>query len=161
MQTCIWHDYVWSLNKKNAKTNHPIQHSGFYKLNNYYKKDNDKTLDQIPTATGPVKPARTELPQDVDVVEGCYRGVLVRDTFAASLHQKENSITGKLSFDNYEKDGISGSVTGKLQGDVLQLYYNFASEGMNSIMEVYFKYSNHKLAGTLAKWATETVLPIL
>lgn len=84
-------------------------------------------------------------PDDETIVEGCFMQVLQRDTFAANLHQNGKDITGKLSFDNYEKDGSTGTVNGKLEDDVLKLFYSFASEGMNSVMEVYFKYSDGKL----------------
>lgn len=79
-------------------------------------------------------------------IAGCYMQVLNRDTFAASLLQQGNTITGKLSFDNYEKDGSTGTVTGKLENGIVKLFYSFASEGMNSVMEVYFKHDNGKLS---------------
>ncbi len=83
--------------------------------------------------------------KEADIISGCYMGILQRDTFAATLQQQGNNITGKLVFDNYEKDGSSGKVTGKLQGNILKLVYSFASEGMNSVMEVYFKYQDGQL----------------
>ena len=78
-------------------------------------------------------------------ITGCYMQILKRDTFAANLQQQGNVVTGKLSFDNYEKDGSSGSVTGKLEADILKLKYAFSSEGMHSVMEVYFKYKDGNL----------------
>jgi hypothetical protein len=72
-------------------------------------------------------------------IETCYWQVLKRDTFIASLVQNGNSITGKLSFDNFEKDGSSGSVTGRIYGDTIKLWYSFQSEGMHSVMEVWYK----------------------
>ena len=68
--------------------------------------------------------------------------VLKRDTFTASLQQTERLITGRLSFDNYEKDASSGTVSGKIQGDVIKLNYVFASEGTTSVMELYFRYKD-------------------
>ena len=78
-------------------------------------------------------------------VEGCYLQILQRDSFTASLQQQGNILTGKLSFNNYEKDKNSGTVTGKLNGQILKLWYNFNSEGMKSVMEVYFKKEGNKL----------------
>jgi len=89
------------------------------------------------------KPAETETPSAG--IEGCYMQVLSRDTFAASLQQQGNKITGKLSFDNYQKDGSTGTVTGRVENNIVKLLYSFASEGMNSVMEVYFKHDNGKL----------------
>jgi hypothetical protein len=72
-------------------------------------------------------------------VSGCYMRVLDRDTLVATLTEKGDSIYGKLSFDNYQKDGSSGTVNGLVEGDIIKLIYSFRSEGMKSVMEVYFK----------------------
>jgi hypothetical protein len=83
-------------------------------------------------------------PAHIDVT-GCYMQVLKKDTFAATLQQQGNMITGMLTFNNHEKDRSTGTVTGKLDGDWIKLIYIFASEGMNSAMEVYYKYQNGSL----------------
>lgn len=70
---------------------------------------------------------------------GCYLRVMDRDTVALSIQQSGRSVTGKLSFDNFEKDGSTGRVDGTIDGDTLKLIYNFQSEGMHSVMEVYCK----------------------
>ena len=44
-----------------------------------------------------------------------------------------------MNFDNYEKDGSTGTVSGVIENDIVKLWYNFQSEGMNSVMELYFK----------------------
>ena len=86
-------------------------------------KDNDKNGDKVNTTDG----------------EQCYWQIMKRDTFVARLVQKGNTISGKLSFDNFEKDASSGSVKGVVDGDVIKLWYSFQSEGMNSVMEVWYK----------------------
>jgi len=70
---------------------------------------------------------------------GCFWMITGKDTLVAWLAQTENTITGKLSFDNFEKDGSSGPVHGTIEGDVAKLWYSFQSEGMKSIMEVWLK----------------------
>jgi len=75
---------------------------------------------------------------DADI-QGCYIKILQLDTFAMHLIQTTNSVTGKLTFNNYEKDKSSGTVHGIIEGSIIKLWYNFASEGMNSVMEIYFK----------------------
>ena len=72
-------------------------------------------------------------------LSGCYWQILKRDTLVASLSQNAETITGKLSFDNFEKDASSGPVRGTKDGDIIKLWYSFQSEGMNSFMEVWFK----------------------
>lgn len=78
-------------------------------------------------------------------IAGCYLRALNRDTLAAYLEQNGKRITGKLSFDNYEKDGSTGTVEGMIENGVVKLIYRFQSEGMNSISEIYFKIAADKL----------------
>jgi hypothetical protein len=78
-------------------------------------------------------------------VTGCYMRVLSRDTVVATLQQSGDLVTGKLSFDNYQKDGSTGTVSGKVENGILKLLYSFTSEGMNSVMEVRFKVENGNL----------------
>ena len=40
--------------------------------------------------------------------EGCYLKILKRDTMVLHLRQNGDSVSGKMSFDNYEKDSSSG-----------------------------------------------------
>jgi hypothetical protein len=72
-------------------------------------------------------------------MSGCFWKITGRDTLVAWLVQTENTITGKLSFDNFEKDGSSGPVHGTVEGDIIKLWYSFESEGMKSVMETWFK----------------------
>lgn len=102
-------------------------------------------------SSGEVKPADDAFAD----IAGCYMQVLKRDTFAANLQQQGNTVTGRLSFDNYEKDGSTGTVSGKLQGDVLKLEYVFVSEGMNSVMELYFKYNEGILVRGIGEMNTK------
>ena len=82
---------------------------------------------------------------NVQDYSGCYIRVLNRDTLTASLKQSSNNITGKLTFDNYQKDGSSGKVEGTVEDGIMKLIYSFQSEGMNSVMEVYFKADGNSL----------------
>lgn len=82
---------------------------------------------------------------NVQDYSGCYIRVLNRDTLTASLQQSGNNITGKLTFDNYQKDGSTGKVEGTVEDGIMKLIYSFQSEGMNSVMEVYFKADGNSL----------------
>jgi hypothetical protein len=88
-------------------------------------------------------------------ISGCYMQVLKRDTFAVILKQQGNTVTGRLTLDNYEKDGSTGTVTGKLEDGVLKLVYRFASEGMTSIMQVYFKHDGNTLTRGIGEMSTK------
>lgn len=72
-------------------------------------------------------------------ITGCFLRVTDRDTLVAALQQVGDSITGRLSFDNYQKDGSSGFVKGVLDSGILKLVYRFEAEGMKSVSEQYFK----------------------
>ena len=78
-------------------------------------------------------------------VEGCYIKILKRDTMLLHIQQNGINISGKMNFDNYEKDASSGEVKGLLESDEIKLWYNFQSEGMHSVMELYFKIKNNSL----------------
>jgi hypothetical protein len=71
--------------------------------------------------------------------------ILKRDTMVLHLTNTKGELSGKLTFDNYEKDGSTGIVIGRKDGDKLKLVYSFSSEGMNSVMDVYFKFRGEDL----------------
>jgi hypothetical protein len=89
-------------------------------------------------------------------LSGCYQRVLKRDTLALSIQQTGKTVTGKLSFDNYQKDGSSGVVTGTIDSNILKLIYNFQSEGMHSVMEVYFKIAESTLIHGIGEVAVKS-----
>ena len=76
---------------------------------------------------------------------GCYMKVTGRDTTILMLEQVGDDLNGKMIFDNYQKDGSSGTVNGRREGEIIRLWYDFFSEGMNSKMEIYFKFEEGKL----------------
>jgi hypothetical protein len=103
---------------------------------------NEKNDDSTPMLPGDKNGEKS----DGGLTGSCYMQILQRDTIVLHIDsESENNISGKLSFDNYQKDGSTGTVKGKREGDVLQLVYSFQSEGTNSVMEVYFKEKNDGL----------------
>ena len=83
--------------------------------------------------------------RSVNDIPGCYMKIIGRDTAILMLEQKGNMFTGRMLYDNYEKDGSRGTIKGKEDKEIIRLWYDFDSEGMHSIMEVYFKKENGKL----------------
>jgi hypothetical protein len=78
--------------------------------------------------------------QNVDnSLSGCYRQLVGRDTIDLRLNQSGNSLTGTLSFDNFEKDASSGTVKGEVVNNQAVLWYDFDSEGMHSVMEIIYQ----------------------
>jgi len=111
-------------------------------------KDNSQANDQPGTGktadTGKVISLNYNKKPVADV-SGCYMKIIGRDTAILMLEQKEKELSGKMLYDNYEKDGSRGTVKGKEEGEILKLWYDFNSEGMHSIMEVYFKKESGRL----------------
>ena len=99
----------------------------------YRSSDNEKGM-----------PPKGESGEDTDV-PGCYMKIIGRDTAILMLEQKGNKFTGKMLYDNFEKDGSRGTVNGTGDQEIIKLWYEFTSEGMHSVMEVYFKKENGRL----------------
>lgn len=97
---------------------------------------NDSGEHQTPAENKDVQPDATTKLVDFS---GCYVSIMGRDTFATQLMQDGQDVNGRLSFDNFEKDASSGTVTGRVDGNIIRLKYEFQSEGMQSVMDVYFK----------------------
>ena len=89
-------------------------------------------------------------------VTGCYMKIVGRDTAILMLEQKSKSISGKMIYDNFEKDGSRGIIKGKEEKEILKLWYAFESEGMHSVSEVYFKKDNGKLLRGVGAMDTKT-----
>lgn len=73
------------------------------------------------------------------VSEECYSAIIKKDTIAMTLNIKgDQLISGKLSYNFYEKDKSFGTLIGKIKGDTLFADYAFMSEGVSSIRQVAF-----------------------
>lgn len=105
---------------------------------------NNKTETSDTSGTGKASPPAKEEKPEVDA-NGCYMKITGRDTAILMIDQKGNEITGRMLYDNFEKDGSRGTVKGKEEAQIIKLWYDFQSEGMHSVMEVYFKKENGRL----------------
>lgn len=80
-----------------------------------------------------------------ELSDSCYWKITGRDTLVAWLVEKDNKIAGTLNFDNFQKDGSSGTLTGTIEDNIIKLWYSFESEGMKSVLEVWFKKQESRL----------------
>lgn len=78
-------------------------------------------------------------------IPGCYMKIVGRDTAILMLEKKGKELSGKMLYDNFEKDGSHGTVVGTEDNEIIKLWYEFKSEGIHSVMEVYFKKENGRL----------------
>lgn len=89
-------------------------------------------------------PAKDSVPPPADA-SGCYLKVLARDTMVVHLEQQGAELTGRMTFDNFEKDGSTGVVHGKVEGNTAKIWYDFEAEGTRSVMEVWFRIADKQL----------------
>jgi len=107
--------------------------------------DNSRPTSNSTTSDGGTSVSSNPGDHSLNDLTGCYMKIIGRDTAILMLEQKGNMFTGKMLYDNYEKDGSSGTVKGKEDKEIIKLWYDFDSEGMHSVMEVYFKKDNGRL----------------
>ena len=77
---------------------------------------------------------------------GCYRMVIAKDTALMQLTKNGDSLQGTLAYRRYEKDSNKGTVTLHSSGDKATGWYNFQSEGMNSVRQITFKVTDSSFA---------------
>jgi hypothetical protein len=73
-------------------------------------------------------------------IKGCYVAKLSKDVYVLSIDSQTNeSVSGMLAYNNFEKDSSSGTFKGTFIDDILVADYLFQSEGMDSNRQVVFK----------------------
>ena len=68
----------------------------------------------------------------------CYTYTKNRDTVLLSYERKNNTITGELSYNLFEKDKNSGKIDGIIKGDTILADYTATGEGMSYVRQVAF-----------------------
>ncbi len=83
-------------------------------------------------------------------LSGCYRWVHNRDTIKLKLAIQDTLVNGQLAYDNYQIDGSAGTLKGTVRNNQIVAFYDFTSEGMQSVREVAFRVEGSRLvqAGT-------------
>lgn len=75
----------------------------------------------------------------------CYQYIKNRDTATLSINKGDNTITGNLGYNLYEKDKNAGTISGLIKGDTIIADYTFQSEGTQSVREVVWLKQGDKL----------------
>lgn len=70
--------------------------------------------------------------------QACYAYVKNKDTVSLTFTTAGHEIAGKLSYNLYEKDKNSGTVSGMIKGDTIIADYNASGEGMTYVSQVVF-----------------------
>jgi len=146
----IWHNNYISINKKDMKVLAILLFTCIAVLscNNHPSTDhqNGENKDQKPNPDSTTNGT---------LGSGCYMRVLQRDSLTANLKRNADRVSGNLRFDNFEKDGSSGTVNGVIKDNIIKLIYTFQSEGMTSVMEVYFKTDGDNLIRGIGEMETK------
>ena len=70
----------------------------------------------------------------------CFTQVVGKDTAYLQLLTIQNdSVSGKLAYHHFEKDSNKGEIKGTLHNNILELQYQFMSEGTTSTVPAVFK----------------------
>ena len=69
----------------------------------------------------------------------CYRYITNTDTVILKTTDANGMVSGTLIYNLYQKDKNSGTIKGKMKGDLLIAVYSFNSEGVLSMRQVAFK----------------------
>lgn len=77
-----------------------------------------------------------DLPRETK--DECYLYAVGKDSIRLHLQRNGDQLTGRVAFDNFEKDSSEGTVSGRKVGDTIKLVYDFESEGMQSKRELFF-----------------------
>lgn len=108
--------------------------------------DNNSGTGTAKNDSADIIAGKDEEPQDdLLQVAGCYMRVSGRDTLVVRIGQSGKEVNGHIYFDNYQKDGSSGTAAGNITKDTIHLFYSFHSEGMSSVMEMYFQVKDAQL----------------
>lgn len=70
--------------------------------------------------------------------QSCYLYLSNKDTVKITLTFDNQSVSGALNYNIFEKDGNVGTIRGSVVGDTILATYTFESEGVTSTREVAF-----------------------
>jgi len=91
----------------------------------------------------PKQSTKTDMPGQVEnkimiPSSTCYASITGKDTVKLKVEVFPNVVTGKLSYNLYQKDSNQGDFNGRVHGDTLLADYTFMSEGKSSARQVIF-----------------------
>lgn len=74
----------------------------------------------------------------------CYLYAGIMDTISLKMTHTGDSVTGTLVYNFKEKDKNTGTINGRMNGNILIAEYTFLSEGVQSCRQVAFKLEGDK-----------------
>jgi hypothetical protein len=86
--------------------------------------------------------AQPRLTENIIDAGGCYRMVIGKDTADMQLENRDDSLTGTLTYKRFEKENNTGFVRLMLNAGKAEGFYRFRAEGKQSVRQIIFKYEN-------------------
>jgi hypothetical protein len=77
----------------------------------------------------------------------CYKYLDSANLITLKFTSANDTVSGTLAYDIYEKDKNVGTILGEMKGDMLIADYTFTSEGVKSVRQVVFKKSGSGFIG--------------
>lgn len=107
---------------------------------------NNNTIEKKEPVAEMIKDSIVTPPAKISYA-GCYMMVISKDTAFMHLDDSSGYLSGHLSYKKFEKDNNKGVVT-LLPAEKNQLHgwYNFSSEGTQSVREIIFKITDSTLS---------------
>ena len=102
------------------------------------EKKSTETVSSQTTAPDSVTVPESNEPVEPSTLQSCYFAANGKDSIFVSLDDNLGTITGKMRYNNFEKDSSFGDVMGTQNGDTIKLSYTFQAEGTTSEREIYF-----------------------
>ena len=100
------------------------------------KEEKQETTDEM----------KSEMPQEATAASTeCYEFVKGKDTISGTFLIQDNTVTGDLKYNLFQKDKNAGTITGTIIGDTLLADYSFISEGITSVRQIVFLRKNKTL----------------
>lgn len=100
----------------------------------------DATTVDTTASTAPVAEPAAAQPMCYFIAEG-------KDTTSLSLNiAADGTVTGSYDWQPWEKDGAHGTITGKQEGEMLKVMYDYTIEGSNQQEEMVFKLSGDQVS---------------
>ena len=78
-------------------------------------------------------------------VSGCFSQIVRNDTAMLQMENNKGNVTGRLTYDYFQKDRNDGTLQAEQAGNIINGWYLFKSEGVMSVRQVSWKINGNEL----------------
>ena len=80
----------------------------------------------------------------------CFYHLFSRDTAFLQFETDNEVVTGRLEYKPFEKDKNTGTISGTITDNIIEVEYHYMSEGIMSVRKAIFKLDGERLYEALA-----------